>query len=283
MKHKLIMEAWRKFIAEDIDLEAGSDMEAGPAGAQQYKFNSKRARGAGSHARTSGVEGEKAQDAENKKGSRLKRHSNRERPKDKINCIIIHESGVATIGALINVLNDRQAGLSVNWAITSGESEELVDSKYMTYHAKGRNVNSIGIEVNHQYHKGKAGEKTYSAPWFSKSVYGAPTVETLEETWDITKKLCRQYDIPKTIANLEGTKYDLSADSSRRTGIVAHGAYASHKSDGLFPCLYMAIRMNGYPPAEARKVAIKLTTGVKRGVVTIPGYVIGAGGAQPKF
>ena len=70
MKHKLIMEAWRKFIAEDIDLDTGSDMETGPAGAQQYKFSSNRARGAGSHARTSGAEGEKTQDAEIKKGSR---------------------------------------------------------------------------------------------------------------------------------------------------------------------------------------------------------------------
>ena len=187
----------------------------------------------------------------------------KERSKDKITCIVIHESGTPRIAGLLATLNAGKH--SVNWAVTSGKKEELIPTHHKTIHAPGYNSPSIGIEVNHAYNKGKNGEKPFPAPWLATYPnYGPPTEQTLEATYSLCKDLCSKWGIPFTIANLDGNKYELTAKKRPHSGIIAHAAVQTNRSDGLFPCLYMALRQNGYSPSQARQQSINLMTGINR-------------------
>jgi len=204
------------------------------------------------------------------------------RSKDKITCIMIHESGTPRIAGLLATLKAKK--LSVNWAVTSGKKEELVPTQHYTIHAPGYNRSSIGVEVNHNYYLGKNGENPINAPWHNKSKYGVPTEQTLEATYTLCMDLCSKWGIPFVIANLDGNKYDLAASKRAASGIVAHGAVQSNRSDGLFPCLYMALRQKGYPPSQARQQSIDLMTGVdkhKAPIVTIPEPGIASKPSEP--
>jgi hypothetical protein len=197
----------------------------------------------------------------------LGHHGKRKRPKEKIICIVIHESGTTTTRQLVMTLNSKK--LSINWAITKGKSEMLVPSEYATWHGAPYNMNSIGVEVNHHYYRGKGEENPIPAPWHPKSKYGVPTLETLEETYQLIRRLCREYEIKLEFANLKGGKYAMGIPDwgTSKVGIIPHSAFKRSRSDGLFPCLYMILRERGLAGQKARIRAIELLRNKKKGAV----------------
>ena len=263
------MESWREFISEQIDLSGGTPELSIPAPTTKRKKITVTSLGGDSHQHSSnrGLKRKKKKRRSRRSKFRLKSYSRFVRPVEKIRCIVIHESGTPTLLGLIATLNHKN--LSVNWSITKGKVDELVPSEHATWHAPGSNLASIGLEVNHNYYKGKNGEKAIHAPWHGgdrpSGKYGVPALNTLEATYNLVNSLCAKYGIEKEFYMVKGDKFMLTRRklpaSNSLKGIIAHGSFQNNRADGVFPCLYMVLRERGYPPSTARMFAIELMTG----------------------
>ena len=271
MNYKLLMESWREFISEQMDMELVDDLAMPKNRVRKKKpmkgIRHQRTRGSARSSRTTGVQIKRKKRRLRRSKFRLKSYSRIVRPVEKIRCIVIHESGTPTLMGLIATLNHKN--LSVNWSITKGKVDELVPSEHATWHAPGSNLASIGIEVNHNYYKGKNGEKAIHAPWHGadrpSGKYGVPALDTLEATYNLVNSLCDKYGIEKEFYMVKGNKFMLTRRklpaSNSLKGIIAHGSFQNNRADGVFPCLYMVLRNLGYPPSTARMFAIELMTG----------------------
>tara|TARA_B100001093_G_scaffold454767_1_gene464396 strand:- start:4 stop:846 length:843 start_codon:yes stop_codon:yes gene_type:complete len=257
MNYHLILENWRKFISEDSKLD-GEDLGLTASSVKKVPIKKRK---------KVKLKTGKFKDPHGKYGLwTAGNYGKQARKKNKITCILIHESGTPGMGGLLATLNSKN--LSVNWSITKGKVEELIPSEYYTIHAPGYNRESIGIEINHAYWKAKSGEKLMTnQSWHihnGKKMYGVPSQDTLESTYQLIKTLCTKYSIPFYFPNLDGDMYSLSAQKHKKVGVLAHGALQANRADGLFPCLYMILRDRGKSASEARARSIELLSNVSK-------------------
>ncbi|OUV98390.1 MAG: hypothetical protein CBD16_03730 [Betaproteobacteria bacterium TMED156] len=209
MSHKLLFESWRKYLTEqalnfpdedeeefDIYKLLNIDSITGEEFVDDVGKNSK----------------EPVDNEFDINNAPFKKFNRTPRKKEDITALLIHESdGKGPIERLVQGLNGREGGLSVNHAVTlEGEVHELIPGEYETYHAPGWNRVSIGIEVHHHLGTKKfEGQKPISGPWTLGKPYYMPTVEQLEATYQLCLQLCREYGIPLRVSNVLDDKFDM--------------------------------------------------------------------------